>query len=632
MRRCFLLSILLIGLLGSLVGCGNSADEPAPRDGLEAIPHPELSASEPPVIRQLAGLRQSLDSLLADPATRRQELADGFRLLGERYHAYDLVDAAAPCYRNARLLMPETTQLPETARVDYLLGVLARREGNHEEAVASLLRAIDSDPDNLSARLHLAFVELAMGQPEAATQRAEAVIERQPEHAAAHVIRGQAAMALDDPAAAIPAFTRALELQPTATRIHYLLGQAYRKTGDLDAARHHLAQQGPSEVAFADPLTASLYTDLAGSAAIMQRAAGAKVAGFLEASVDSYRQAVANDPTSPEARRDLGALLAQTGKLEPSADQYREALRLEPEKALNHFSLALILEAAGKVDEALENFRAAVEKEPEYREFRLVLAERLASGGQFEEAVGHFDQLLVIDPRDDSSRLERAKVRAELGDVGSALSDARQVAEGDATPHLRARALQVQADLAARQGDRTMALALLQQVLALEPDLPDAHFSLGTLAGISGDFEGALGHFNRVTESTPERTAAWLGEATALVLLGREIEASARLEASLRALPDQGSLAFTLARLKLSAEDTSVRDGQRALELAEPLFRAQATPEHAEILALALDAVGRGDEAAALYRRLIDQLPANTDPALGQRWRAEIARLEGSQR
>ena len=625
-HRRILCCLFLPLSLALVLACGDGMDGPAPRQDLESIPHPELSSAEPAVVRQLDGLRQALDAQLADADTPRGPLADAYRQLGERYQAYDLVDAAAPCYRNALRLQPANP------RVHYLLGVLARREGEHESAVTHLPRAIDGDGDNLAARLHFAFVQLAMGRPADAASTARSVLKDAPRNAAAEVIVGQAAMAENDAATAIAAFERALEAQPTASRVHYLLAQAYRKQGDLDSARRHLEQQGPSEVAFADPINASLYTDLAGSAAIMQRAAGAKVAGFLEASVDSYRQAVANAPTSPEARRDLGALLAQTGQLDAAADQYREALRLEPDKALNHFSLALVLEAADHRDQALEHFRAAVDQEPDYREFRLVLAERLATAGQLEEAKGHFDRLLEQDPRDANSRLERAKVSAALGDAATALADARQVAEGDAPPLLRARAFQIQGDLAARQGQGQIAFDLLQEALSLDPDLADAHYSLGTLAGMAGDFERARQHFHRVTEATPERAAAWLGEATALVLLGREPEAAERLEAGVQALPDQGSLAFTLARLRLAAEDPTVRDGARALALAEPLFKAQATPEHAEVLASALAAVGRPDEAIALYRQLLDQLPKDSDPALESRWQAEITRLESTTR
>ncbi len=609
-----------------VLGCGGGQDGPAPRQDLEAIPHPELSTAEPAVVRQLEALRQTLDSRLDDATTARRPLTEAYRQLGERYQAYDLVDAAAPCYRNALHLEPEAP------RVHYLLGVLARREGEHETAVSHLRQAIDGDSGNLAARLHLAFVQLAMGQAEGATATAQGVLEEEPHNAAAQVIAGQAAMSSGDTETAIAAFERALEAQPGATRVHYLLAQAYRKQGDLDAARRHLEQQGPREVAFADPISASLYIDLAGSAAIMQRAAGAKVAGFLEASVESYRQAVANAPASPEARRDLGALLAQTGQLDAAADQYKEARRLEPDKALNHFSLALVLEAAGRPDQALESFRVAVAKEPEYREFRLVLAERLASAGQLEEAREHFDRLLEQDPRDANSRLERARVNTALGDATTALADARQVAEGDAPTSLKARAFHLQGDLAARQGQPSIAKGLLEQALALDPELADAHYSLGTLAGMAGDFETARQRFRRVTESTPQRAAAWLGEATALVLLGREAEAAQRLEEGLQALPEQGSLAFTLARLHLAAEDPAVRDGARALALAEPLFRAQATPEHAEVMASALAAVGRQDEAIALYRQLLDQLPSGSDPALGARWRSEIERLTTSTR
>lgn len=609
-----------------VAACGGNGDAPAPREGLEEIPHPALDTAEPEVRRQLESLRAELEALLASPTTNRQDLASGFRRLAERYHAYDLVDAAASGYRNALHLMPED------ARTHHLLGVVARLEGQHDTAADQLERALEGDAENLAARLHLAFVELDRGRGEVARAHAEGVLARDPQNAAAHLLLGRAALDADDPAAAIPAFERALELQPTALRVHYLLAQAHRKLGDLDAARRHLAEQGASEVGFADPITASLYTELAGSAALMQRAAGAKVAGFLEASVESYRQAVANAPESPEARRDLGALLAQTGRFDASVDQYREALRLEPEKALNHFSLALILEATGADDEALEYFRAAVEKEPGYVEFRRVLAERLATAGNFEEARTHFDHLLELDPRDDDSRLERAKVRAELGDIASARDDARRVSGGDGVPRLRARALQVEADLAVRSGNPAAARPLLEEALALAPDLPEAHFSLGVLAGMAEDFTTALHHFHLVTEATPERAAAWLGEATALALLGREADAAARLEEGLEALPTEGSLAFTLARLRLAAADPAVRDGMRALELAGSLFRTEASPEHAELLAQALIAVDRRGEAIDLYRRLLDQLPPDADPTFGARWRNALQRLEAEAR
>ena len=613
----FLLTAILLGTFA----CGSGGESPVPREGLEEIPHPALTQAEPAVRRQLEALRVELDQLLDDPTTSRDALAEGFRLLAERYHAYDLVDAAAVGYRNVLQL------LSEDSRGLHLLGVLSRLEGANEEAVAHLEGALASDPENLAARLHLAFVELDRGQGEAAAKHARAVLAEDSRNAAAHLVLGRVALDGDDPAAAVREFERTLEIQPEAGRVHYLLARAYRKLGDVEAARSHLRQQNSSEVAFADPLTASLYTGLEGSAALMQRAAGAKVGGFLEASVDVYRQAVAKAPESPEARRDLGALLAQTQRLSESVEQYREALRLEPDKALNHFSLALVLEADGQHAEALEHFREAVRLEPDYSEFRRALAERLATAGSFDSARVHFDQLLDADPRDDDSRLERAKVRAELGDLVGARADAVAVSGGDATPRLRARALQVEGDLAVREGTPDKARPLFERALELDPSLPEAHFSLGVLAGTANDFATAQEHFRRVTEVTPERSAAWLGEATALVLLDREAEAVARLEAGLEALPQDGGLAFTLARLSLTAKDPAARDGERALELASALFRSRATPDHAELLAQALATVGRREEAIELYRQLVAQMPPGADPALGARWRAELERL-----
>ena len=53
--------------------------------------------------------------------------------------------------------------------------------------------------------------------------------------------------------------------------------------------------------------------------------------------------------------------------------------------------------------------------------------------------------------------------------------------------------------------------------------------------------------------------------------------------------------------------DDSVRDGPRALALAEELMSAEPTLSNAETLAMALAEVGRFAEAAEWQRRLLDE-------------------------
>lgn len=610
-RRGFLAALLLAGLL---TGCGGGPPEVA-RD-LPPVPHPELATVEPGVRDELAAARQELDEALADPDATAAGLAEAFGELGGRYLAYDLVEPAAACYRNARRLAPRDR------RWSYLLGYLQRLAGDPESARGSFERALELDPRNLPTLLHLAQIALEQNRVDDAESYARRALDVDPGAAAAHYVLGKAAVARRDFAAAVEAFERTLELQPTATRVHYALAQAHRRLGDREAARRHLELQGNADVGFRDPLVSGIRGAAAGAAAHMQRGAAARAAGRLDEAIAAYRQAVELAPENPEARRDLGLVLARAGRTGEAVDAYREALRLDGGRALTHYGLGIVLAGTGDpgdAGEALRQFRAAVEKEPGHRDFRLRYASQLAGTGRYREAVAEYRKLLDADPRDVLPRLEMAMAQVELGEVASASEAAREVLAADAVAPHKARARQILAAAAQRRGDLETALGELQRAVELDPSLTDARFALANLLGAAGRFADAARQYRRVIEEEPGRVVARLGEATALALAGREGEAVARLEEAVAASPGDPRLTHTLVRLLLTAGDPEARDPARALELAAPLFRDRPTLEHGETLALALAANGRRQEAADLRRSLLDQLPPNADPEIRRR-------------
>lgn len=618
-RRCFR-PILLTLVLG-LLACGGPQ---LPVEPLETIPFPDLSAAETEVRRQLGAAQEAWLAMQADPEVEAADRALSVGSLGELYQAYDLTEAAAASYRNARRLAPDEPRWP------YLLGVLHRFEGEGEAARDELHEALQLQPDT-ATRLHLAWVFLDLGQLDAAQEQVEAAMELGTDFGAARALEGRIALEREDHQGAVAAFEAALAAQPEANRLHYFLGRAYRKLGDLDAAKRHLEQHGTRDAAFADPRLASIYARLAGSAALMQRGASAKQSGALEASVGIYRQAVMGDPESPEARRDLGALLAQIGRYEEAAEQYQEAVRLEPEKGLNHFVLALVREQLGKSEAVLDGLRQAVDLEPDYREFRFAYASRLARGGDLPAAQQQFQALLSNDPDDLDVRLEQAKLELALGNVEAALADAEKVEQESLLPKQKAEALTVKADGLIRQNQPEAARQGLLQALELDPANVGAHFSLGNLSGMGGDFETALRHYRTVTEADPERVAAWLGEATALVLLERESEAVARLEAGIQQLPKYPALRFSFARLLLVPRDESLRDPQRALQMARQLWAEQQQPQHADLLIEALAATGSYDEAIDMQDKMLRSAPGRVAPGIIEVWQDRLNRLRQQQ-
>ena len=80
------------------------------------------------------------------------------------------------------------------------------------------------------------------------------------------------------------------------------------------------------------------------------------------------------------------------------------------------------------------------------------------------------------------------------------------------------------------------------------------------------------------------------------------------LERSVEAFPQNLALQHLLARLLAASQQASVRDGERALEVARQLVTTRASLEHVETLAMALAELGRFDEAVARQRDVVRQL------------------------
>jgi hypothetical protein len=69
--------------------------------------------------------------------------------------------------------------------------------------------------------------------------------------------------------------------------------------------------------------------------------------------------------------------------------------------------------------------------------------------------------------------------------------------------------------------------------------------------------------------------------------------------------PDHPGFALALARLLAAAPDDRVRDGRRALALAETLVKTNQSLEVGETMAMALAEVGQYGEATRVQRELI---------------------------
>ena len=367
----------------------------------------------------------------------------------------------------------------------------------------------------------------------------------------------QAAGRLEDAAAA---FTRALEISPGAAAGWVHLGEIRLLQGRPEEAETALRK------AAAVPATNAAARSLLGQAALARRDFKAAVE-HLEAALAAvpaanrlhYPLALAYRGLGDRARAEEH--LARAGQVglkapDPLLDGVAD-LRLGERVALMRGRVAA---QAGRYADAAQEFRKALAARPESVEARVNLGSVLASAGDRDGAAGQLRDALRLDPSNVTAHFNLGSLLA-----GSAPAEAR--------PHLEA-------------------------VVAARPEDAEARRLLAQALRDGGRLPEALEQYGQAVALAPGDETARLGAAETLVRLGRYAEARRRLEDDLKQMPTSGLLSHALARLLAACPDPSVRDGARALALAQAVWQAQPTADHARTVALALAELGRCREAA----------------------------------
>jgi tetratricopeptide (TPR) repeat protein len=182
-----------------------------------------------------------------------------------------------------------------------------------------------------------------------------------------------------------------------------------------------------------------------------------------------------------------------------------------------------------------------------------------------------------------------------------------------------------------RSGSADQAVAEFRKAVELDPAHVDAAFDLGAALGLLGRYTEAAAAYRHVLSEDPASVRAWLGEAIALNLAGNPRGALEVAEEGWRVNPGSVELLHALARLLASADDPSVRDGDRALDLAGKTFRAGSTVERLETLAMAYAETGQFDEAVETQKKAISQAGWQGRTNLVPTLEANLARYQTGQ-
>jgi len=597
------------------------------------IADPILEGIDPAVAQQIGEQWTRVHELKSNPDVPPMELAAAYGSLGELFFLYEMLAPSEPAFLNARDLMPNFH------RWHYFLGVVTQEQRRLDEARKHFMRVLEFDAGYLSALVRLGEVETAAGRPEEAEAWYRRALEVDPQSAAAHLGLGQLAYGEKESAKAVEHFEAALEIQPEATAVHYPLALAYRDLGDRDMAREHIALRGDRAVGKQDPLVDGLSQRVAGSSLYMKTGNRAFSRQNWELAVQAYGKAVEADPENAAARHaygtallsagesqkareqlewvvendpddslvhyNLGTLYSQLRVLEKAMHHLRRAVELAPDLAAAHLNLGLLLEQEGDAEGALEAYRIVRELDPQNTAAIIRHAVLSAQVGRQDEAEADLRAVLAVNPRDSNAQLALGRVLGMAGRAPEALEQyALAAAETTEDRQARARAHFAAGQLELDRNRIEAAIDQLQSTVDLMPGIAEARGLLAIALRRGGYLTEAAAQYDIIIRQSVDYRPAHYGRVMALLLGRRDAEAVASAESSLQALPDEVELAHLLARILATSEDSAVRNGERALQIAKQVMQREQTLHRAETIAMALAELGRFEDAAALQSQL----------------------------
>ena len=280
---------------------------------------------------------------------------------------------------------------------------------------------------------------------------------------------------------------------------------------------------------------------------------------------------------------------------------WRDTLKKNPKAWLALNNLGLLLAARGELAEAEQLYRRSLEINPRQMEGHNNLGEALALAGRNAEAGQSFLRAAGIAPRSAVVQMNLGKLAERGGDVSGAQSAYQRAVE--LSPN-NADGYNSLGCLLAAQGKLDEAMTHFREALRINPSLAEVQFNAGNAVFSQGKAEEAISFYRAAIKSKPDHAEARINLGLILSRMGRGQEAVEHFEAVLRYQPDNVAALMRLAWIFSTHSDARIRNGARAVVLAEKAAKLAADdPTIMEALAAAHAETGDFSKAAGVAQQ-----------------------------
>ncbi|NUR52810.1 MAG: tetratricopeptide repeat protein [Acidobacteria bacterium] len=334
-------------------------------------------------------------------------------------------------------------------------------------------------------------------------------------------------------------------------------------------------------------------------------------------------------PRTAEVHARLGLIYFQQGKFSEAIPRLRDAIRLKPGLPKLDALLAMSLSELGQYDEALPPLKAAFSQsaDPVLRRMAGLHLQRAYTGlGRDGDAVevalrlsrlypddpevlyhsgrlfanfAYLQTMKLADVAPESVWLHQAAGEANesQGFYDAAIREYRQVlAMAPRRPgiHLRIGRALLERNKDTPSADPAEAREAFEQELAIDPTNANAAYELAELHRKAGEFEAARDLFQQAITHYPGFEHALVGLARTLIALGQPADAVPRLDAAIKANPENEVAYYQLAQAyralgKTAEQEEALADFNRVRSLraqrtaAVPQPKRDVTPQSLDI-------------------------------------------------
>ena len=336
-----------------------------------------------------------------------------------------------------------------------------------------------------------------------------------------------------------------------------------------------------------------------------------------------FEKVLVLDNSSVAALFGLGRVAARERDYARAVEHFERVLALQPQASGAHYRLAIVYRHLRDVARAREHLAKSGHQSPTIADPLMDEVLAMKRGGahkidlltrataaynssDFAKATELYSKVVEADPEYPRARVQLGSALAAMGDWEAALEQYQEALRLSPT---NSRAHYDIGLIHTWRGEGEEAIERYRAALESDPERKQAHFQLANELMRVKRHEEAVPHYAKVVELDPRNEFAHLMHAMALVRVGHYAEARARLQESYAAFPGNPNIANALARVLAASPDEGVRDGTRALELAEQMVknRQNLDLDYVVTFAMALAEVGQFDRAAHGQSLMISQ-------------------------